>query len=141
MHEKLVENMQNNVGIVRTEKLLSEGITKLEDLKLSYKNIKASGASQYNPGWHEALALRNLIITAESVARSALMREESRGAHTRVDFPGEKDEWLDYNVVLSKDENGNMRTSKIPREKPDKELERIANLSMESLESEISSEK
>jgi succinate dehydrogenase / fumarate reductase flavoprotein subunit len=141
MHEKLVENMQNSVGIVRTEKLLSEGITKLEDLKLSYKNIKASGASQYNPGWHEALALRNLIITAESVARSALMREESRGAHTRVDFPGEKDEWLDYNVVLSKDENGNMRTSKIPREKPDKELERIANLSMESLESEISSEK
>ena len=141
LHEKLVENMQNSVGIVRTEELLSKGITKLEDLKLSYKNIKASGASQYNPGWHEALALRNLIITAESVAKSALMREESRGAHTRVDFPGEKDEWLDYNVVLSKDENGNMRTSKIPREKPDKELERIANLSMESLESEISSEK
>ena len=141
LHEKLVENMQNSVGIVRTEELLSEGITKLEDLKLSYKNIKASGASQYNPGWHEALALRNLIITAESVAKSALMREESRGAHTRVDFPGEKDEWLDYNIVISKNETGEMQTNKVPREKPDKELQRIANLSMESLENEIFSGK
>ena len=141
LHEKLVENMQNSVGIVRTEELLSEGITKLEDMKLSYKNIKASGASQYNPGWHEALALRNLIITAESVARSALMREESRGAHTRVDFPGEKDEWLDYNIVISKNEIGEMQTNKVPREKPNKELQRIANLSMESLENEIFSEK
>ena len=141
LHEKLVENMQNSVGIVRTEELLSEGITKLEDLKLSYKNIKASGASQYNPGWHEALAFRNLIITAESVARSALMREESRGAHTRVDFPGEKDEWLDYNIVISKNEIGEMQTNKVPREKPNKELQRIANLSMESLENEIFTEK
>ena len=141
LHEKLVENMQNSVGIVRTEELLSKGITKLEDLKISYKNIKASGASQYNPGWHEALALRNLIITAESVARSALMREESRGAHTRVDFPGEKDEWLDYNIVISKNEIGQMQTNKVPREKPNKELQRIANLSMESLENEIFSEK
>ena len=141
LHEKLVENMQNSVGIVRTEELLSKGITKLEDLKLSYKNIKASGASQYNPGWHEALALRNLIITAESVAKSALMREESRGAHTRVDFPGEKDDWLEYNVVISKNEIGEMKTNKVPREKPDKELQRIANLSMESLENEIFLEK
>ena len=141
LHEKLVKNMQNSVGIVRTEELLSEGITKLEDMKLSYKNIKASGASQYNPGWHEALAFRNLIITAESVARSALMREESRGAHTRVDFPGEKDEWLDYNIVISKNEAGKMQTNKVPREKPNKELQRIANLSMESLENEIFSEK
>ena len=140
LHEELVENMQNSVGIVRTKKLLSEGIEKLENLKLSYKDVKANGASQYNPGWHEALALRNLIITAESVARSALMREESRGAHTRVDFPGEQAEWLDFNVVISKAENGNMQTGRVAREKPDGELERIANLSIESLENEISAE-
>ena len=140
LHEELVENMQNSVGIVRTKELLSEGIEKLENLKLSYKDVKANGASQYNPGWHEALALRNLIITAESVARSALMREESRGAHTRVDFPGEQVEWLDFNVVISKAENGNMQTSRVAREKPDEELERIANLSIESLENEISIE-
>ena len=140
LHEELVENMQNSVGIVRTKELLSEGIEKLENLKLSYKDVKANGASQYNPGWHEALALRNLIITAESVARSALMREESRGAHTRVDFPGEQVEWLDFNVVISKAENGNMQTNRVAREKPDEELERIANLSIESLENEISTE-
>ena len=140
LHEELVENMQNSVGIVRTKELLSEGIEKLENLKLSYKDVKANGASQYNPGWHEALALRNLIITAESVARSALMREESRGAHTRVDFPGEQVEWLDFNVVISKAENGNMQTSRVAREKPDEELERIANLSIESLENEILTE-
>tara|TARA_B100000315_G_scaffold1232_1_gene1126 strand:- start:925 stop:2766 length:1842 start_codon:yes stop_codon:yes gene_type:complete len=140
LHEELVENMQNSVGIVRTKELLSEGIEKLENLKLSYKDVKANGASQYNPGWHEALALRNLIITAESVARSALMREESRGAHTRVDFPGEQVEWLDFNVVISKAENGNMQTNRVAREKPDEELERIANLSIESLENEILTE-
>ncbi|MED5317484.1 MAG: fumarate reductase/succinate dehydrogenase flavoprotein subunit [Candidatus Neomarinimicrobiota bacterium] len=140
LHEELVENMQNSVGIVRTKELLSEGIEKLENLKLSYKDVKANGASQYNPGWHEALALRNLIITAESVARSALMREESRGAHTRVDFPGEQVEWLDFNVVISKAKNGNMQTGKVAREKPDEELERIANLSIESLENEILTE-
>ncbi|MEE3204556.1 MAG: fumarate reductase/succinate dehydrogenase flavoprotein subunit [Candidatus Neomarinimicrobiota bacterium] len=140
LHEELVENMQNSVGIVRTKELLSEGIEKLENLKLSYKDVKANGASQYNPGWHEALALRNLIITAESVARSALMREESRGAHTRVDFPGEQVEWLDFNVVISKAENGNMQTNRVARKKPDEELERIANLSIESLENEILTE-
>jgi len=140
LHEELVENMQNSVGIVRTKELLSEGIVKLENLKLSYKKVKANGTSQYNPGWHEALALRNLIITAESVARSALMREESRGAHTRVDFPGEQVEWLDFNVVISKAENGNMQTNRVAREKPDEELERIANLSIESLENEILTE-
>ena len=140
LHEELVENMQNSVGIVRTKELLSEGIEKLENLKLSYKDVKANGASQYNPGWHEALALRNLIITAESVARSALMREESRGAHTRVDFPGEQDEWLQSNVVTYKGDDGKMVAKKIDREKPNPELERIANLSIDELEKEVTGE-
>ena len=132
--------MQSNVGIVRTAELLSEGIQNLEALKKSYKDVKADGASQYNPGWHEALALRNLMITAESVARSALMREESRGAHTRVDFPGEQDEWLQSNVVIYKGENGNMVAQKVDRQRPDSELERIANLSIDELEQEVSKE-
>ena len=140
LHEELEENMQSNVGIVRTAELLSEGIQNLEELKKSYKNVKADGASQYNPGWHEALALRNLMITAESVARSALMREESRGAHTRVDFPGEQDEWLQSNVVIYKGENGNMVVQKVDRQRPDSELERIANLSIDELEQEVSKE-
>ena len=140
LHEELEENMQSNVGIIRTAELLSEGIQNLEALKKSYKDVKADGASQFNPGWHEALALRNLMITAESVARSALMREESRGAHTRVDFPGEQDEWLQSNVVIYKGGNGNMVAQKVERQRPDSELERIANLSIDELEQEVSKE-
>ena len=140
LHEDLEENMQSNVGIVRSAELLLEGITKLESLKKSYKEVKANGASQYNPGWHEALALRNLMITAESVARSALMREESRGAHTRVDFPGEQDEWLQSNVVIHKGKDGNMMVRKTDRHQTNSELERIANLSIDELEKEVNSE-
>ena len=137
LREELQESMQNNVGIVRTKELLTNGIDELEQIKNTYKTVKADGASQYNPGWHEAIALRNLIITAESVARSALMREESRGAHTRVDFPGEQDKWIDYNVVIHKDDNGSMLTELSKRVIPDPELVRIANLSINELEKEI----
>ena len=137
VREELQESMQNNVGIVRTKELLTNGIDELEQIKNTYKTVKADGASQYNPGWHEAIALRNLIITAESVARSALMREESRGAHTRVDFPGEQDKWIDYNVVIHKDDKGSMLTELSKRVIPDPELVRIANLSINELEKEI----
>ena len=140
LHEDLEENMQSNVGIIRSAELLLEGITNLESLKKSYKEVKANGASQYNPGWHEALALRNLMITAESVARSALMREESRGAHARVDFPGEQDEWLQSNVVIHKGKDGNMVVRKTDRQQPNNELERIANLSIDELEKEVAGE-
>jgi succinate dehydrogenase / fumarate reductase flavoprotein subunit len=80
------------------------------------------------------------MITAESVARAALMREESRGAHTRVDFPGEQDEWLQSNVVTYKGDDGKMVAKKIDREKPNPELERIANLSIDELEKEVAGE-
>ncbi|SVA32976.1 uncharacterized protein METZ01_LOCUS85830 [marine metagenome] len=137
IREELQESMQNNVGIVRTKELLKNGIDELEQIKNTYKTVKADGASQYNPGWHEAIALRNLIITAESVARSALMREESRGAHTRVDFPGEQDKWIDYNIVIHKGDNGSMLTERSKRVTPDPELVRIANLSINELEKEV----
>ena len=139
LHEQLQEIMQNNVGIVRTEELLTNGIDELEKLKESFKKIKADGACQFNPGWHEAIALRNLLITSEAVAQAALMRQESRGAHTRVDHPGEKKEWLNYNIVLRKNKDGSMVSEKIEREAPEKDLERIANLTIDEVEKEVSS--
>ncbi len=139
LHEQLQEIMQNNVGIVRTEELLTDGIDELEKLKESFKKIKADGACQFNPGWHEAIALRNLLITSEAVAQAALMRQESRGAHTRVDHPGEKKEWLNYNIVLRKNNDGSMASEKIEREVPEKDLERIANLTIDEVEKEVSS--
>ena len=140
IHEELQELMQNNVGIVRTDELLSEGIDGLSKLWGKFNNVKADGACQFNPGWHQAISLRNLLVTSESVARSARMREESRGAHTRVDFEGESDEWLQYNVVISKSDNGEMIAEKNRRGEPDPELKRIAELSIDELEKEVSLE-
>ena len=140
IHEELQDLMQDNVGIVRTDELLSKGIDGLSSLWEKFKNVKADGACQFNPGWHQAISLRNLLVTAESVARAARMREESRGAHTRVDFEGESDEWLKYNVVISKSDDGKMNAEKTLREKPDPELKRIAELSIDELEKEVSLE-
>ena len=81
--------MQNNLGIIRTDSELQQGIKDIENLKEKNKNVKANGSSQFNPGWHEALAMRNLLITAEAVARAAHLRTESRGAHTRDDYTAE----------------------------------------------------
>jgi len=140
IHEELQDLMQDNVGIVRTDELLSKGIDGLSSLWEKFKNVKADGACQFNPGWHQAISLRNLLVTAESVARAARMREESRGAHTRVDFEGESDEWLKYNVVISKSDDGKMIAQKTLREEPDPELKRIAELSIDELEKEVSLE-
>ncbi|SVB07634.1 uncharacterized protein METZ01_LOCUS160488, partial [marine metagenome] len=141
IHEELQKLMQNNVGIVRTDELLSEGINGLSILWEKFKNVKADGASQFNPGWHQAISLRNLLVTSESVARAARMREESRGAHTRVDFEGERDEWLQYNVVIRKSDDGKMISEKVVRDEPDPELKRIAELSIEELDAEVLREK
>jgi len=137
IHENLQELMQNNVGIVRTDELLLEGIKGILALWDNFNNVKADGASQFNPGWHQAISLRNLLVTSEAVARAARMREESRGAHSRIDFEGESDEWLQYNIILKKSSSGTMSAEKILRDKPDPELERIAKLSIEELEAEV----
>ena len=137
LHESLENNMQRYVGIIRSKEDLNIGIENLEKLKEEYKEVKAKGASQFNPGWHEALGMRNLLITAEAVARAALLREESRGAHTRSDFPGEQSEWLNYNIVTKKGSDGNMSLAKVERQRPEAEMERIANSSIEDLEKEI----
>ncbi len=140
IHERLQDTMQNHVGIVRDDELLSRGISDIEILWDDFHKVKADGSSQFNPGWHEAISLRNLLITSEAVARAARMRKESRGAHTRIDFEGERDEWLKVNIVVRKSEDGSMSVETVERENPDSELERIANLSIEEIEEEVSRE-
>jgi len=141
MQESLQNNMQNNVGIIRTDSELQKGIQNIENLKEKYKNVKANGSSQFNPGWHEALAMRNLLITSEAVARAAHMREESRGAHTRDDFTTESDEWYQYNIICKKGEDGNMDIIKEKRKEPNAELIRIANAKLEDIETEVAAER
>ena len=104
LHEELQKIMNDHVGIVREKDELIEGMKKLEDLKEEIKIVKAHPASQYNPGWNVAIDLSNVIIASEAVAKSALIREESRGGHTRLDFPEETEAGLEYNVIIKKTE-------------------------------------
>jgi succinate dehydrogenase / fumarate reductase flavoprotein subunit len=139
VHEDLQEVMGKYVGIVRTEDELQKGLSEIERLKADIKQVKAPGASQYNPGWHEALDLSSLSAVAEAVTRSALLRKESRGAHTRLDYEDERDEGLTYNVVIRKTQSG-MDARKEPRPEPDPELKRIAHATIEALDAEVARE-
>ena len=134
LHEELQDIMDYHCNIVRTGEELKQGIEKLQPLKERVKNVKAHGASQYNPGWHEALSMSSMMITAEAVSRAALIREESRGGHYRLDFESERDEWLKYWIVVKKGKDGQMELEK--REKPPapKALYEIAHSKIEDLE-------
>jgi succinate dehydrogenase / fumarate reductase flavoprotein subunit len=134
VQEKLQDMMSRNVGIIRTKSELEQALTDLEALNKEADTVKAHATSQYNAGWHTALDLRNLMISAEAVARAALLREESRGAHTREDFPGEREEWIKYNIVVSRNNDGSMKVEKYERPAPPKELAVIANSKIEDLE-------
>ena len=133
VHEELQNILQSYVSIVRTGEELALGLEKLQELKVDIVEVFAHASAQYNPGWNEALDLNNLIVTAEAVTRAALIREESRGAHTRLDFEGEHDDGLEYNIVIKKTESG-MSAEKVRREDPPVELADIAYASLEELE-------
>ncbi len=132
--DDLQVTMEEHVGIVREGPELEEGIGKLTELTKRAAKVKAHATSQYNPGWNTCLDLRNLLISAEATARSALIRQESRGAHTRLDFEGERDEGLSYNCVIKKAADGSMEIRKEPRPEPPDRLSQIARASIEDLE-------
>jgi succinate dehydrogenase / fumarate reductase flavoprotein subunit len=134
MHEALREVMSINVGIVRTGKELQTAVEQLKALKVRAQNLKAPGTSQYNPGWHEALSVKSLLVVGEAVARAAYLREESRGAHTRLDFEGEREECGRFNIVTKKGPGGEMQVEKVERTDPPKKLAAIAYATLEELE-------
>jgi len=133
VHEDLQGVMGRYVGIVRTEDELKTALAELERIKAEAARMKVHGTSQYNAGWHQALDVRTLLVTSEAVTRAALARQESRGAHTRLDYPGERDEWLKVNVVVRKGKDG-METRTVSRSEPPRELAAIANATIEELE-------
>ncbi len=131
--DDLQTTMEQHVGIVRDGTELEEGIEKLQKLKERAAAVKAHATSQYNPGWNTCIDLRNMILSAEATARCALQREESRGAHTRLDFEGEREEGLTFNSVV-KLVDGQIEARKEMRPTPPEELAKIANASLEELE-------
>ncbi|MFI7618005.1 fumarate reductase/succinate dehydrogenase flavoprotein subunit [Nonomuraea terrae] len=93
VHHELQRTMNDLVGIIRKAEEVSEALQVVEKLKERVKMVGAAGSAVYNPGWHLAIDLRNMVLVSECVARAALMREESRGGHTRDDFPAMDPKW------------------------------------------------
>ncbi len=101
IQQDLQQTMNDLVGIIRTESELKDALTAIEGLKQRAKTMTIEGHRQYNPGWHLALDLRNMLLVAESIAKAALERQESRGGHTRDDFPKPDGEWGTKNLVVT----------------------------------------
>jgi succinate dehydrogenase / fumarate reductase flavoprotein subunit len=99
LREELQATMQTLVGIFRTKDDLLAAIAKLGDIRARAANLRAVGGRTFNPGWNLVFEVRNLIEISEAIARSALAREESRGAHSRIDFPATEKKWAKKNVV------------------------------------------
>ncbi len=100
IHQELQETMQDLVGIIRVEHELTEALGKIAELRARAANVSVEGNRQYNPGWHLALDLRNMLLVSEAVATAALERQESRGGHTRDDYPMTDPYWGTQNVVV-----------------------------------------
>ncbi|HXY27295.1 MAG TPA: hypothetical protein VEH82_03370, partial [Acidimicrobiales bacterium] len=99
VHHELQETMQSLVGIIRNGTELTGALHKLEDLKQKTASIKIGGVPSYNPGWNMATDLPSMITTSIAVAQGALHRRESRGGHTREDYPGPDPEMGKVNFV------------------------------------------
>ncbi|MDB4939149.1 MAG: sdhA, partial [Labilithrix sp.] len=106
IHEDLMNVMQKHVGIMRNEAELTAGLVELERLKADTARTKVSGNRHYNTGWHECIDLRNMLVVSEAMARSALIRKESRGGHAREDFPEMDKEFAKLNLVAREGGNG-----------------------------------
>jgi succinate dehydrogenase / fumarate reductase flavoprotein subunit len=103
IHSDLQDTMQSLVGIFRDEEDLHRALSEIEILKARGARVRVEGSRLFNPGWHLAWDLHSMLTIAEAVTRSAIARRESRGAHSRIDFPGLDDAWgKKHNVVVKK---------------------------------------
>jgi succinate dehydrogenase / fumarate reductase, flavoprotein subunit len=103
VHAEVQQTMSDLVGIIRTEDEIKSALAELEKQRAQAADVSAEGGPAYNPGWHLALDLRNILLIADCVAQSALERQESRGGHTRNDFPEMSREWRKVNLICTLD--------------------------------------
>jgi succinate dehydrogenase / fumarate reductase flavoprotein subunit len=121
----LQETMQTKVGIMRTAEDLKQAIDTLETLKERAARVRVEGSRLYNPGWHLSWDLRNMVTIAEALARCALQREESRGGHTRLDFPEtDTEKWENLTSVVVK-RDGQMHVGTMPKPQMPEELKAL----------------
>ncbi len=101
VHAALQQLMTDQVGLIRTEDELKSALTELEKLRARATQVSVQGGRAYNPGWHLAQDLRNMLLVSDCIAQSALERQESRGGHTRSDYPEMSPEWRKVNLVCT----------------------------------------
>jgi succinate dehydrogenase / fumarate reductase flavoprotein subunit len=119
----LQDVMQDLVGIIRTEPEMQTALGQIHELQVRTDRLSVDGHRQYNPGWHLALDLRNMLLVSEGVARAALERKESRGGHTRDDYPmTDYDYWGKRNVIVELDQDGHLTVRQQPLPVPPPEL-------------------
>jgi len=121
----LQEMMQELVGIVRTEKELTEAAEKLNALKKRAASAGCGGNRGYNPGWHTAMELTHMLTVAEAIMVAAKERKESRGGHFREDYPDKSEELGKINISIKKGSNGNMEVKRAEKPKLTEEQQKI----------------
>ncbi|MFI8999881.1 fumarate reductase/succinate dehydrogenase flavoprotein subunit [Streptomyces sp. NPDC053541] len=106
LHQELQQTMNDLVGIIRRESEMTEALERIAALRERARRVSVEGHRQFNPGWHLALDLRNMLLVGECVARAALERTESRGGHTREDRPGMDRSWRPVNLLCRTEGEG-----------------------------------
>jgi succinate dehydrogenase / fumarate reductase flavoprotein subunit len=125
VHRDLQKVMQELVGIFRTEEDLATALAELEKLKQRATRVRVEGSRLFNPGWHLTRDLKSMLTVSEAVARSALARKESRGAHSRIDYPNADEQvWGKQHNVITRDGN-QMKLQQIPVDEIPQELKEL----------------
>src|SRR5690242_20133192 len=114
VHHEIQQTMSDLVGIIRKESEIKTALGELQKLRERAEKVGAAGGRAYNPGWHLALDLRNILLIAQCVAQAALARQESRGGHTRDDYPDMSPEWRKVNLICTLDSRGDVTLRQQP---------------------------
>ena len=115
IYDDLRDMMQAKVGIIRTEKELLEALDDLKDLEKRSRTAYPGSSRKYNSGWHQALDLKNMVDVSIAATLAAITREESRGGHTRDDFPTPEDDYWGNTVNIINMENGEIKIRQEPK--------------------------
>jgi succinate dehydrogenase / fumarate reductase flavoprotein subunit len=114
IQQALQNVMQANVGIVRREAEMRAALAEIDALDQRAAEVSVTGNREYNPGWHTALDLKNLLTVARAIALTAIERKESRGGHFRDDYPNKDPEFAKFNIVIQRGPDGRMVLSRVP---------------------------